>query len=151
MLAWNTSIILARLFRGNAYSALPAGNRGQKGLLEHFVTTPSHQTLKSSPTTSIHPHFRVSRSNDIHLIIVIDSNDNSCYIFLCRPCSQLFPSIVPIASHHTTLRPIISPATPLELAVPIPPVSAHSKAHTSTRFSLESAFTRKPGGRGHYG
>jgi NAD(P)-dependent dehydrogenase (short-subunit alcohol dehydrogenase family) len=31
MLAWNTSIILARLFRGNAYSALPAGNRGQKG------------------------------------------------------------------------------------------------------------------------
>jgi hypothetical protein len=71
--------------------------------------------------------------------------------FLVLSLPHLFPSVaVSIAPHYKTPRPIISPATPLELAVPMPPASAHSKADTDTRFPLESAFTKKQGGGGGY-
>ncbi len=58
------------------------------------------------------------------------------------------PAPRPTASHRKSLRPIISPATPVESTLPRPLASVHSKPLTATRFPLESTLTKKPGGRG---
>jgi hypothetical protein len=58
------------------------------------------------------------------------------------------PTPSPTASHHKVLRPIISPATPVESTLPRPLASVHSKPLAGTRFPLESTLTKKPGGRG---
>ena len=51
----------------------------------------------------------------------------------------------PSASHRNTLRPIISPANPLESTLPRPSASVQSKPLAASRFPLESTLTKKPG------
>ena len=105
------------------------GNRGTRDV----PRTIRHHTVSLNSefrANRLNPlHFPVSRSNDIHSIIVIDSNVKSMLPF-------------PMSSLHHLLPSVAAPIAPL----PKPLANVHPRPLTTTRFPLESAFTKKPGG-----